>query len=74
MFAFALELRLRSFHTEQELRDHFMPSVPLIVAMPVLLTNREQRRLKWKTAGEWCAGVVLISLVGLAEFYVFRFG
>lgn len=74
LFAFALELRLRSFHTEEELRHHFMPSVPLIVAMPVLLTDREQRRMKWKTAAEWCAATVLIAVVGLAELYVFRFG
>jgi polysaccharide biosynthesis transport protein len=74
MLAFALEFRLRSFHTEEELRNHLKPAVPIIVAMPVLLTNREQQRLKWKTAGEWCAATVLITLVGLAELYVFRFG
>ena len=74
LFAFALELRLRSFHTEEELRQHFAPAVPLIVAMPVFLTDREQRRIKWKTAVEWSAGVVLIAVVGLAELYVFRFG
>jgi polysaccharide biosynthesis transport protein len=74
LLAFALEFRLRSFHTEDEIRNHFAPQPPLIVAMPVLLTSREMRRNKWRTIGEWCAGTVLIALVGLAELYVFRFG
>jgi uncharacterized protein involved in exopolysaccharide biosynthesis len=74
LFAFALEFRLRAFHSENDLRNHFMPQPPLIVAIPLLLTKREQRRIKWRVVGEWCAGTVLIAVVGLAELYVFRFG
>jgi hypothetical protein len=74
LWAFALEWGLRSFHSEKEMRDHFLPHAPFVVAMPVLFTPREQRRRKWRIAGEWCAGTVLAALVGLAEYYVFRFG
>jgi polysaccharide biosynthesis transport protein len=74
LLAFAVEFRQRSFHSEKEIRNHFMPHPPLIVAMPVVLTVPEQRRMKSRVVKEWCAASALIVLIGLAELYVFRFG
>jgi polysaccharide chain length determinant protein (PEP-CTERM system associated) len=76
--AFGLALALfventeRSFYSEKQLRDRI--KVPLVVALPVLLTGGEERRQTWKRTFEWFAGSVLVLMVLVAEFYVYRHG
>ena len=70
--AFFIETTEGSFHSEKQLRSHIKS--PLVVALPLLLTNGEQRRRKWWRAFEWVAGSALVIMVLAAEFYVYRMG
>lgn len=70
--AFFVEMTGGSFHSEKQLRSHV--KVPLIVALPVLLTRSEQGRRNWRRAFEWLAACALAMIVLAAELYVFRKG
>lgn len=70
--AFLMEMRDTSFHNEKELIKYF--DVPLVVGLPALPTA-DEARLRKRTAGlEWAAGVLLILVVSVAQFYVYRRG
>jgi hypothetical protein len=70
--AFLLEMRNTSFRTEKELTKQFAP--PLVVGIPLVSTPFELRRQKARIAMEWLAGSVLLLLVSIAEFYVYKRG
>jgi len=70
--AFLLEISEHSFYSEKQLRNRV--KVPLVIALPVLLTEGEERRRTWRRAFEWFAGSVLVLMVLVAEFYVYRQG
>lgn len=71
--ALLMDMRDRSFHTEKELRHH-LARVPLVIALPVLITPSEERRRKWTRTLEWVAGSAMILVVSIAELYVYRHG
>jgi succinoglycan biosynthesis transport protein ExoP len=70
--AFLIESRHRSFYTEEEIAGKF--PMPIIIAMPLLLTPRETRERSWKNAAQYFVAVVLLLAVAAAEFYVYRHG
>jgi succinoglycan biosynthesis transport protein ExoP len=70
--AFFVEITEGSFHSEKQLRSRL--KIPLVIAVPVLLTHREQRRAKWNRALGWVASIALIIMVLASEFYVYRTG
>ena len=70
--AFLADGRDRCFRAEKEVSQSF--SLPLVVAVPLLLTPAEERARTWKAAVEWMAGCLLILAVCVAELYVYRHG
>ncbi len=68
--AFFVETRQRPFYSEKQLRESI--KVPLVIALPVLLTRGEIRREAWARRFEWVAASVLVLLLLAAEFYVYR--
>jgi succinoglycan biosynthesis transport protein ExoP len=70
--AFLLELKERRFYSEKQLRDRL--KVPLVIALPVLLTPGEERRRTSRKIVEWCAGSALVLMVLAAELYIYKRG
>lgn len=70
--ALVMELRNTSFRTEKDLAQHI--EVPFLVEVPVLLTQKEEHRLKFKHALEWLAGSAMGFVVLIAEYYVYKHG
>ncbi len=70
--AFLLEMTERRFYSEKQLRDRI--KVPLVIALPVLLTQAEERRQTSRKIFEWAAGSALVLMVLAAELYVYRRG
>jgi len=70
--AFLMDAKRRSFHMEKEISQSF--SLPLVVAVPLLLTPAEKHRRTWTRAGEAAAASVMILAVLAAEFYAYRHG
>jgi polysaccharide biosynthesis transport protein len=69
---FLIDTRDGSVHTEKALGQSF--ALPLLLAMPLVLTPGESRARIWKRVFECIAGVVMILAMFAAEFYVFRHG
>ena len=67
--AFLMDVRDRSFHSEEDLSKHF--ALPLVVGVPLLLTSYEERSRTRKRAFEWAAGSALALAVFAVEFYEF---
>jgi succinoglycan biosynthesis transport protein ExoP len=65
--AFLMNIRDRSFHSEEELRKRF--AFPLVVGVPLLLTASDEQSRTWKRALEWAAGSALALAVLVVEFY-----
>lgn len=64
-----------SFHSEEDISQRF--ALPLVVAVPLLLTSYEERVRTRKRAFEWVAGsglVLAVVLAQLYEFYLYRHG
>jgi polysaccharide biosynthesis transport protein len=70
--AFLANVRDRSFREEKAVRERF--ALPLVVAVPLLLTASEERSRTWKRTLEWFAGSVMVVGVLIAELYVCRGG
>jgi succinoglycan biosynthesis transport protein ExoP len=71
--ALLMNISDRSFHSEKALR-HSLPGVPLVMAIPVLMTAAEQRKRNWVFALECLAGFAMVVAVCAAELYVYRHG
>lgn len=69
--AFLVEFRNPSFRTEEDLRKL---ELPLFVGIPYLLTPPEERSRSRKRVLEWLAASAVVSVVALAELYVYRHG
>lgn len=70
VLGFLIETRDGSFHDEKALGQRF--ALPVVLAMPLVLTPRERRILGWKRSFEWIAGCAMTMAMFAAEFYVFR--
>jgi succinoglycan biosynthesis transport protein ExoP len=70
--AFLVESTTGLFYSEKQFRNRI--KVPLVIALPVFLTPGEERRRGWRKTVEWCAGSVLVLVVLVVEFYVYRHG
>ena len=68
--AFLLDLKDSSFHSEKELSRHF--GAPIVVSVPLLFTPAEGRQRTWQGAVQWLAGSVLLLVICVAEYYVYR--
>ncbi len=72
VLAFFIDTRDGSFHSEKALGQAF--ALPIVLAMPLVLTPAEFRRRSRKRGFEWIAGCVMTLAMFAAEFYVFRHG
>jgi uncharacterized protein involved in exopolysaccharide biosynthesis len=73
--AFLMDIRDRSFHSEEDLSKHF--AHVLVIGVPSLFTSDEERSRTRKRAFEWVAGSALALVVFVAEFcelYFYRHG
>jgi succinoglycan biosynthesis transport protein ExoP len=70
--AFMVHARDRSFHSERDLSRRV--GLPFVVAIPVLLSDREQRARNWTRALEWVGGSMIMLAAAAAEFLVCRLG
>ena len=70
LLAFLMELRDRSFHSENELGRELAP--PIVVSIPLILTTAEERRRKRSATLQWVAGSALMMVVSAVEFYAYR--
>jgi polysaccharide chain length determinant protein (PEP-CTERM system associated) len=70
--AFLVDMRNRPFYTEKELGQQF-PS-PLVVGLPLLLTPVQRRMQGWRWAFEALAGCIVVAVMCVAEFYIYRHG
>ena len=69
---FLIDLRDGSFHDEKMFGQTF--ALPVVLAMPLVLTPAERRARVWRRGFEWMAGCVMTLAMFAAEFYVFRHG
>ena len=65
--AFLMEMRDRSFHSEEDLSRRF--ALPLVIGVPLLLTPVEQRSRTIRRNFEWVLGSGLALAMVAAEFY-----
>ena len=73
--ALLMNLKDSSFHSEEDLSQSF--ALPLVVAVPLLLTANEERSRTRRRAFEWVAGSGLVIAVLIAqayELYLYRHG
>jgi polysaccharide biosynthesis transport protein len=68
--AFLTDLARPTFHTTREVSQRF--GAPLVVGLPVIFTQAENRRRNWRKTFEFMAGSALALAIGVAEFYVLR--
>lgn len=62
----------RSFYSEKDVRQRF--KLPVVIAIPALLTSAEEQKRSWRNTLEWLAGSALVLMVLAAEFYIQRRG
>ena len=70
--ALLLELRDTSFYTEKELSGFLEP--PFVVGIPALPTRAETQGHKRALALQAMAGSVMVSIMALAELYIYKRG
>ncbi len=73
-FALALlmESRVSCFYSEKEVRKTF--SLPMVVAIPSILTPEDEQRQRRRRRLEWAGGLTLFVMVAAAEAFVFLRG
>jgi polysaccharide chain length determinant protein (PEP-CTERM system associated) len=69
--AFLMEMRDRSFHSEEDLSQRF--ALPLVIGVPLLLTPVERRSREIRRNFEWVLGSGLALAVAAAELYELYF-
>jgi hypothetical protein len=69
VLAFFVESRNHSLRDEHELRRVF--AFPLVLGVPLTLSEGEERRRSLVTVLEWLGGVILCLLIGATEFFVY---
>jgi uncharacterized protein involved in exopolysaccharide biosynthesis len=72
VLAFLVEAEDHSLHDEKDASGQF--DVPLVVGVPLLFSQAEERRRPWKRRLEWIAGSVLVMAVALAQYYIYQRG
>jgi len=70
--AFLIDIMNASFYTEKEIIQRV--KAPIVVAVPLVLSTREERVRSWKRTAEWLAGSALVVAMMAAEFYAYRRG
>jgi polysaccharide chain length determinant protein (PEP-CTERM system associated) len=70
VLALFIDTRDGSFHNEKALSQAF--ALPVVLALPLVLTPAERRGRGWKRSFEWISGCVMTLAMLAAEFYVFR--
>lgn len=68
LVAFASDLARPTFQTVKDVSGRL--GAPLVIDLPVVLTQRERSRRRSKKTFEWLGGSIVASAIGLAEFYV----
>jgi succinoglycan biosynthesis transport protein ExoP len=72
--AFLMEMRDSSFHTEEELTER-LGGLPLVIALPMLLTPSEQLSRARKRRLEWTVGsglALAVFAAEMCELYLYR--
>lgn len=64
------DFKTSAFYTEKDITRRF--SVPLVVGLPVLLTQKDKRRRSWVRIFEWFASTTIVAMVLIAEAWVYR--
>ena len=67
--AFLINLKDHSFHREKDLLRQLR--FPVIISVPLVLTDRERRRNTWRLAFEWLGGVAVAVVVSSAGLYMY---
>jgi capsular polysaccharide biosynthesis protein len=70
--AFLLHILDGSLHTEKSTKQRF--ALPIVLGIPVMRTEAEERRRTWVRRFEWLTGCVITLVVLAAEVYVLRRG
>lgn len=68
VLAFFIEKKDGSFHSEEQLRANF--DFPLVLGLPISLSQKQKRMRSLKIGLEWLAGVVVALAVIAAQVYV----
>jgi protein tyrosine kinase modulator len=66
--AFFIEMKDSSFHSEEDLRVQFV--LPLVMGLPLSLSEKQKRAQFLKGGLEWVAGLALVCVVIAAQIYV----
>lgn len=69
---FLTAFRDSSFYSESEVRRSF--DVPLLVSIPMIRSESEERKISRKKTLEWVAGSMVVLTLLAAEYYVYRSG
>jgi polysaccharide biosynthesis transport protein len=72
VLTFLVESRNRAFHTEKALSRKF--ALPIILAVPLLLTLDEKRVASRMRKFEWVVGAAALLMVGAGELYIYVHG
>lgn len=70
--AFLLHILDGSLHTEKSTKQRF--ALPIVLGIPVMRTEAEERRRTWARRFEWVTGCAMTLAVFAAEVYVLRKG
>jgi len=68
--AFLIDMRNTSFRDEKAMIRQL--GLPWVMGVPVLETEKEERRHRWITVLEWIGGTVAASAIVAVELFVFR--
>ena len=72
LLALLVDSKDSSFHSEKDFTQSF--ALPLVIGIPLVLTESERRARGWKMAIEWVVASAISLTILAAEFYVYRRG
>jgi succinoglycan biosynthesis transport protein ExoP len=72
VLVFASEARNTAFYRTEDITRKL--AMPLVVGVPIMLTAVEQRTRSRRRVAEWITASVALTVVALAETYVYRLG